>query len=108
MITALSTEGCAATASRSNAANAPSATTTTGRPGSQGSRSTSSWRAPSSTLLCRGPRVWWYRSAGASTVRKGNAHIRSAQGMGPKSSKQTQRSPLALTLWLLEERTGSC
>ena len=57
--------------------------------------------------LVPSPRSRSYRSEGASAVRTGSAHVRPAQGIGTRSIRQTQRSPLALTKWLWLERTGS-
>jgi len=58
-------------------------------------------------LLCRRP---WARVcclAGASTVRKGSAQTRCAQGSGTSTISEIQRNPRVVTLWRLVERTGS-
>ena len=84
-----------------------SPTTTSSRSGSQRRKRHSIWWAQSVTVLWRRPRVSWYRSDGARTVRKGRAHTRRAQETSASSVRLTQRSPLALTKWPWDERTGS-
>ena len=51
----------------------------------------------------RGTRV----RKGTSAVRKGNAQTRPTQGIGASSLRLIQRSPLAFTKWLSDDRTGS-
>jgi hypothetical protein len=48
-----------------------------------------------------------YRSDGANTVKNGKPQIRPAHGTTASSCIEIQRSPLALTKWLLLDRTGS-
>ena len=58
------------------------------------------WRAQLVSGLKRRRRRVAERSEGASTVRKGSAHTRPAQGIGAKSIILIQRSPRTLTKWL--------
>jgi hypothetical protein len=58
-------------------------------------------------LVAPAPLSRAHRSDGASTVRKGSARARPAQGTGTTSMRESQRSPLASTKWPCEERTGS-
>ena len=61
----------------------------------------------SSSDLCRRPCSRHARSEGTSAVRNGKAQTRPAYGIGASSIRLIQRSPLVLTKWASEERTGS-
>src|SRR5260221_10219856 len=63
--------------------------------------------ALSKTLRCLRLRCWLYRCEGANTVKNGNAHARPIHAISTMSIRHTQRKPLALTTWLLLDRTPS-
>ena len=89
------------------AAKPPSTINTRGRVGSQRRTATIIWAIQSMLVLCRLPLARLVCSLGASTVKKGKAHIRGLHGTGTSSIMLTQRKPKLVTVRRLLERTAS-
>ena len=64
-------------------------------------------RARVVSVLWRLPLASLQRAEGARIVRNGSAQVRFAQGIGTATISDSQRRPLVLTKWPLEDRTGS-